>query len=400
MQADPTKTLVVDDDPGLLGVFADVLREEGYDVDTAANGVEAEARLSAGQYDLLVCDMVLPDSSGLEIIQTARRRGQDPPIVLITGHPTLQTAIAAVEKGAARYLQKPVSRAELLAAVEAVIREHREGARDRELRARAESARQRLEGAVGTALTSVQTGCEPVVRLSDGRVVAYCAVTADRSPGFPSSKAIVRAARQLGRAGELSWVLRRSAAAVRRIAGQGLPLLVSTPLADVQAGSLLEDGDPLRPLAADVVLDIWPPVPREGGARLVEHLEALRRVGYRLALPVPRPEEPDLSAGELGRVDFLRLDPDVLYGLETDPVRQALVSQAATAASAAGVPLLGCGVATPEHRGLLRGLGCALLQITRRSQGDEATRSPGDAGGASRLTEWWSRLTGSVGGHR
>jgi CheY-like chemotaxis protein/EAL domain-containing protein (putative c-di-GMP-specific phosphodiesterase class I) len=399
MRREATRTLVVDDDPGLLGVYAEVLRDEGYDVDTAATGLEATTRLSAARYDLLVCDMILPDSSGLEVMRTARREGQDLPIVLITGYPTLQSAVAAVEEGASRYLQKPVSRDEFLTAVDSVLQEHRDGAREREVRARAAAARRRVEGAVGAAFASVQTACEPVVQLSDGAVVAYCAVTADRTTGLWCSLALVRAAHQVGRSDELGRALRRSAAAVRRVAGRGLPLLVGTSLADVEAGLLLEEADPLRPLAPDVVLDVWPAVPREGGRRFVVQLQALRAAGYRLSLPVPRPEERDLPVGELGRVDFLRLDADVLTGLESDPVRQALVSQATAAASEAGAPLLACGVATPERRAVLKDLGCTLLQVTRPPGRAEVAGPRGVAGDASRLATWWSRVWGSEGGH-
>lgn len=387
-----TKALVVDDDPGLLGIYQEVLRDEGYDVDTAATGTEAAVCLKTHRYDVLLSDMVLPDSSGLEVMRAARREGQDLPVVLITGHPTLQTAMAAVAKGASRYLQKPVSREELVATIETVIREHRTGARDREMRVRSATARRGLEAAFRAALGSFETACEPVVRLRDNAVVAYSAVTPDCSQGFPYSLAMVRAARRFGQLEELSHAARRSAAAVRRLAAQGLPLLVTTPLADVEAGRLLEEEDPLRPLARDIVLDLASAVPREGGRRLVEKLEALRRAGYRLGLPLPRPEEPDLPVGELGPVDFLRLDADAISGLERDPVRQALVTEGVTAASKAGAPLLAWGFATAERRGLLMELGCALLQVSRRRAGDDAPVARGGAGRSDRLFGWWSRL--------
>ena len=361
MNAGPSRVLVVDDDQGLMEAYADLLGDAGFETETAASAAAAAERLSGGRFDLVLTDMVLPDASGLEVMNAARREGLDVPIVFVTGYPTLDTAIAAVEGGAARYLPKPVSADDLLRAADEVVRLHRERSRERETRARAAAARARLEAAFQSALASVETACEPIVRVGDGSRYAYAGVVSARCAGLPSWTAITRAAERLGRLADLGRVVRRSAAGVKRLSARGLPLFVVVHPDEIEGGDLLDADEPLLPHASEIVLDITGRIPPAAGPRLAPRLQALRAAGYRVAV-----EERWLGSGGgdgfPGPVDFVRLAPETVKNLTHDPLRQALVAAAVAAAADRGAEVLASGALTPELQAALGTLACPLLQ--------------------------------------
>jgi DNA-binding NtrC family response regulator len=100
--------LVIDDDPHVRAALALVLEDGGVTVTLAATAAEGAAAFSAGRPDAVLCDVRLPDASGLDLL--ARLRELDPavPVVLMTGHGTAETAIEAMRRGAFDYVLKPV----------------------------------------------------------------------------------------------------------------------------------------------------------------------------------------------------------------------------------------------------------------------------------------------------
>jgi serine/threonine protein kinase len=102
------RVLLVDDDRDVLRATARLLRHAGWTVDEAAEGREALARLGGTVYDAIVTDIDMPGLSGVELLRVLRTRQDRTPVVLMTGGPSVQTAIEAVELGAFRYLVKPV----------------------------------------------------------------------------------------------------------------------------------------------------------------------------------------------------------------------------------------------------------------------------------------------------
>ncbi|MEN9938525.1 MAG: hypothetical protein RLZZ387_5104 [Chloroflexota bacterium] len=106
----PNETiLVVDDELVVRRVLGDALRRSGYSVELASSGAEAIERLGRPGVDLLLLDLQLGDLDGVQVMQTARQRWADLPIVMLTAHGSLPSAIAAVRCGAADYLLKPIA---------------------------------------------------------------------------------------------------------------------------------------------------------------------------------------------------------------------------------------------------------------------------------------------------
>ena len=106
--------LIVDDDENILKTISLILKKSGYDVDTAKTGEEAVEKCKDQFYALLLLDLVLTDTDGMKLIN--RIEDTDPRMrkVIITGHPTMENAIEAVNRGADAYLVKPLNPEELL----------------------------------------------------------------------------------------------------------------------------------------------------------------------------------------------------------------------------------------------------------------------------------------------
>jgi two-component system, OmpR family, response regulator len=103
------RVLVVDDDATTRQILSRLLIRDGHDVETAACGDEALAIFAPGRYDLVIADLVMPGFvDGLGVLDGVRRADPSVEVLLITANATVETAIQAMKRGAADYLQKPV----------------------------------------------------------------------------------------------------------------------------------------------------------------------------------------------------------------------------------------------------------------------------------------------------
>jgi two-component system response regulator FlrC len=125
------RILVVDDEPGMRAGLAAVLTRGGFLVDLAATGEDALARLGQGGVDLLVTDLRLPGASGLDVVRETRRAGNMVPVIVITAYGTVEDAVTAMKLGAADFLTKPFSPADLLHLAEGALAAARPSANGR-----------------------------------------------------------------------------------------------------------------------------------------------------------------------------------------------------------------------------------------------------------------------------
>ncbi len=99
--------LIIDDERAIRNVLKDILGNEGYKVDEAADGEEGLKKFSATAFDAVICDIKMPKIDGIEFLQKAGEINGDVPIIMISGHGTIETAVDAVKKGAFDYISKP-----------------------------------------------------------------------------------------------------------------------------------------------------------------------------------------------------------------------------------------------------------------------------------------------------
>src|ERR1700680_1231582 len=118
----PSRVLLVEDEPGLSLTVADMLAAEGYSVDTAMDGPTGLSKAGAGEYDLVILDVMLPGKSGFDVCRELRQKGCDTAILMLTAKTSVVDRVVGLKLGADDYLAKPFDPAELLARVEALLR--------------------------------------------------------------------------------------------------------------------------------------------------------------------------------------------------------------------------------------------------------------------------------------
>ena len=106
--------LLADDDPVIRKLFEKRLRNAGYEVTVAENGIEAARHLDLQSFDIIITDLVMPgDIGGLELLQIVKEKSIDSEVIVITAHSSIDTAVDAMKKGAVDYLEKPINFDEL-----------------------------------------------------------------------------------------------------------------------------------------------------------------------------------------------------------------------------------------------------------------------------------------------
>jgi two-component system, OmpR family, response regulator len=114
--------LVIEDEPDLLSVLAQSLREYGYAVDTAADGIDGLFKAERCQYDALILDLMITQLDGRAVIETLRSAGNAIPVLVLTARDALPDSVRGLDYGADEYLTKPFDLADLFARLRAVIR--------------------------------------------------------------------------------------------------------------------------------------------------------------------------------------------------------------------------------------------------------------------------------------
>jgi two-component system OmpR family response regulator len=115
------RVLVVEDEPELLRVVGQALREAGYAVDEAADGDDAFFKATSWDYDAIVLDLMLPGRDGWQVLAGLRRH-QKTPVLILTARDAIRDRVRGLDAGADDYLIKPFELAELLARLRALIR--------------------------------------------------------------------------------------------------------------------------------------------------------------------------------------------------------------------------------------------------------------------------------------
>ncbi len=99
--------LIIDDEKAIRKTLSEILSYEGYKIDEAADGEEGLKKFSTTTYDVVLCDIKMPKMDGLEFLEKAKEINGDVPIIVISGHGNIETAVEAVKKGAFDYISKP-----------------------------------------------------------------------------------------------------------------------------------------------------------------------------------------------------------------------------------------------------------------------------------------------------
>jgi DNA-binding NtrC family response regulator len=140
--------LVVDDEPAQREMISGFLKKQAFDVVVAENGAKALELFRQDSIDLILTDQRMPHLSGLDLLQAVRAINPETPVILMTAFGNIESAVSAIQGGAADYLTKPLNLEELLYRIRQVSERYRIIAENRELR-EALGERNRIEGIVG-----------------------------------------------------------------------------------------------------------------------------------------------------------------------------------------------------------------------------------------------------------
>ncbi|MBE6338875.1 MAG: sigma-54-dependent Fis family transcriptional regulator [Lentimicrobiaceae bacterium] len=100
------KILIIDDEAAIRRILREILEHEKYQVDDAASAIEALPLVKENEYDAILCDIKMPQMDGIEFLEEAKKIS-DAPVIMISGHGTIDTAVEAIKKGAFDYISKP-----------------------------------------------------------------------------------------------------------------------------------------------------------------------------------------------------------------------------------------------------------------------------------------------------
>lgn len=155
---------MVDDEPTVRTSLRDLLSLRGYHVDEASSGEEALARFEGADYDLLLLDVRMPGMDGPEVMRHLRKDHGDLPVIILTAHASVDSAIAAVKLNAADYLLKPFKIEDLIATVDRVLEDHQQRRRRKDL---LNMMGQALDSLRGEETLAEASSAETVVEVED-----------------------------------------------------------------------------------------------------------------------------------------------------------------------------------------------------------------------------------------
>jgi EAL domain-containing protein (putative c-di-GMP-specific phosphodiesterase class I) len=363
------KVLLVDDDEPLRRALSKALRQVGIDSETVADGQEAVERLTGAAFDVIVTDLSMPRMGGLDFLREVRKHDLDVPVILMTGQPGLDSAIAAVEQGAYRYLTKPVE----IDALEAVVRRaasmHQMAKLKREalelmgMEGRQLGDRASLEARFESALQQVWMAYQPIVKWRDRAVVAYEALVRSGEPSLRGPVDLFDAAERLGRVHDLGRRIReRVGSDAPATPGDALTFVNLHPV-DLNDAELFSPSSPLAAIAHRVVFEITERASLREVHGLASKIGRLRELGFRIAVD-------DLGAGYAGLSSFAQLDPEfvkldmsLVRGVDASARKRSVVrAMTNLCRNELRIQVVSEGVETPEEREVLNQEGCELLQ--------------------------------------
>jgi EAL domain-containing protein (putative c-di-GMP-specific phosphodiesterase class I) len=362
------RILVVDDDEPLRRVIARTLSGAGYDVATAADGEAATDALAGSSFDVVLSDIDMPRVTGVQLLQTVRKRDPDVPVVLMTGNPDLRTALQAVAHGALQYLIKPVNPTELKILMARAVRLNKLAQLKRDALALVSEGGSgsadpiALEASFECALDTLWMAYQPIVRSIDGELFGYEALLRSEEKSLPHPGAILDAAERLARLDDLGRRIRSAACAPIDSAPAGSALFVNLHAHDLMDATLFARDSPLSAIADRVVLEITERASLDQVKDVRSKIAALRSNGFRIAID-------DLGAGYAGLTSFATLEPDfvkldmaLVRDIDRIPTKEKLVRSMTSLCRELGIRVVAEGVETRAERDLLVSIGCDYLQ--------------------------------------
>lgn len=361
------RVLVVDDDAAIRRVCARVLGGEGWVVTLAEHGRAAvdEVANASVQFDCVLSDVNMPELDGYGLVSELRQKDEDLPVLLMTGDPSLDGAVRALDHGAISYITKPFQQEALASAVARAARRHGVARmrRRQESVARAiyEPDKQELSTRFASALSRSWMAFQPICDVVHRRVFAYEALLRTDEESLRRTDIFIATAERLGGVHELGRVVRSAVARAAAEAPSDALLFVNVHGLELDDEQLFSPDSPLGKIADRVVLEITERTGLDEAAGPTR-VAMLRKLGYRIAVD-------DLGAGyaALGALaslepEVVKLDMSLVRDIDKQPKKRRVVAAIATLCRELGGKVVAEGVETEAERAVCVDSGIELIQ--------------------------------------
>lgn len=365
--ADSRRVLLVDDDASVLRATAQLIERAGFAVTAVPNGMAALRALEQQRHSVVVSDIMMEGMTGLELLRLLKERDEDLPVVMITGGPSLATAIEAMHNGAHRYLLKPVAVDELIDTVNRASLLYELARLKREAFALQQGNipvhdQEQLGATFSRALERLHIVYHPIISLTQRKTMGFEALVRSSEPSMRTANSLLDAAGLLARQAELSRAIYAQIARDAPSIRDGLMIFVNVHPHDLLDPSLHGSGSPLAVHAKRIVLEVTERASLDHLGDLAPFVAGLRGLGYRLAVD-------DLGTGYAGLMsfthltpEFVKLDRSLVAGIHRHQTKQRVVGAMYTLCADLGMQVISEGVETTEERDALVALGADLLQ--------------------------------------
>jgi EAL domain-containing protein (putative c-di-GMP-specific phosphodiesterase class I)/CheY-like chemotaxis protein len=359
--------LLVEDEVALRRAFARMLEESGFSIVQAGDGQQAIDALADGAFEVVLTDVSMPGMDGIQLLRAVRERDPDVPVILISGNPTVESAVKAVEYGALQYLIKPVESRILIDAVERAAKLGRIATLKREAAQRGPidrllGDRAAMEASFSRGLDTLWMAFQPIVDWTSRRTVAFEALVRTNEPTLPHPGVLFAVAERLDRVHEIGRTIRQAIARTMAEHPQGADIFINLHPSDFLDETLFAADSPLAAFSSRVVLEVTERAALDEKAGIAERVGRLREFGYRIAID-------DLGAGYAGLSYFTQLNPDVVKidmslvrDIHKDGIKQKLVGSLTSLCKELGMLVVAEGIETAEERDTCTELCCELLQ--------------------------------------
>jgi EAL domain-containing protein (putative c-di-GMP-specific phosphodiesterase class I)/CheY-like chemotaxis protein len=363
------RVLVVDDDPAILRLCSRVLGGEGWDVVGTESGRDAiESITSGSQFDCVLSDVNMPEVDGFQLIAAVRRYDDELPMLLMTGDPSLDGAVRAIDSGAVSYITKPFSQDALAAAVARAARRHgvarmrrRADSVARAMYGEGESDRREIENRLTRALERSWMVFQPIIDVARKRVFAYEGLIRTDEASLTRPDILIATAERLDRVHHLGRRVRSNIVKAIAEAPADPLIFVNVHGLELTDEELFSASSELARHAPRVVLEITERTgvdPVAGPARVA----MLRKLGYRIAVD-------DLGAGyaALGAIaslepEVVKLDMSLIRDIDRHATKRRVVGAIATVCRELGSHVVAEGVETAAEQAACLDAGIELHQ--------------------------------------
>lgn len=360
-----------------------VLTKAGLKVEPVARATEALELLKRGRrFEAIVTDLMMPEMDGLQLLRFVRQLDLDVPIIVVTGKPTLESALIAMEHGGFRYLPKPVENQRLIEVVQDAATQYRISLLKRKALEICEAGGwllqdlDDLEPRFDRALQQLWIAYQPIVTWPGQKVFGYEALVRSLDPDLPTPGMLFDAAERLGRVQDLGQRIRDAIAENAAAAPPDALVFANVHALDLTNDRLYERDGALTKIADRVVLEVTERASLHRIEDLKDRIRGLRDLGYRIAVD-------DLGAGYSGLSSFSQLEPDVvkldmslIRDIDGSSSKASLVrSMISVCTQDLGVRVVCEGVETIGERDTLARVGADLLQGYLFAKPDRGFRS-------------------------